>query len=131
MQEKVAKVGNENRYCFKLCKNNGIINKKCNQIQYDIGDNDFYWLNCDNKKIFFVIPEKILVDKRLVGNEKENKNTFFKITIKEVLHKSISWLQPYMFNYENIDKERLLTILKHPSSEKSEYIPKFLPTHQL
>jgi hypothetical protein len=111
LQEKVSKIGNENRCCFQLCKNNGIINKKPNQIQYDIGDNDFYWLNCDNKKYFFVIPEKILADKKLIGNEKENKNTFFKITIKETLHKNSSWLQPYMFDYENIDKERLLQIL--------------------
>jgi hypothetical protein len=35
-----------------------------------------------------------------------------KITIKEVLHKLSAWLQPYMFDYENIDKERLLTILQ-------------------
>jgi len=35
-----------------------------------------------------------------------------KITIKEVLHKMSNWLQPYMFDYENIDKERLLTILQ-------------------
>ena len=111
VQEKVAKMDNNNRCCFQLCKNNGIINKKPNQIQYDINDNDFYWLNCDNKKHFFVIPEKILADKKLIGNEKENKNTFFKITIKETLHKTSSWLQPYMFHYENIDKERLLQIL--------------------
>jgi hypothetical protein len=35
----------------------------------------------------------------------------FKITVKEVLYKLSDWLQPYMFNYENIDKERLLSIL--------------------
>jgi hypothetical protein len=112
VQEKVTKMDNNNRCCFQLCKNNGIINKKPNQIQYDINDNDFYWLNCDNKKHFFVIPEKILADKKLIGNEKENHNRkIFKITIKETLHKSVSWLQPYMFTYENIDKERLLHVL--------------------
>ena len=111
VQEKVSKVGNENRCCFQLCKNNGIVNKKQNQKQYDIGDNDFYWLNCDDKKYFFVIPEKILVDRKLVGNKKENKNTVFKITIKEKLNKNSSWIQPYIFDYENIDKDRLLQIL--------------------
>jgi hypothetical protein len=107
-QEKVTKV-TDGKCCFQLCKNNGTKNKKRNQIQYDIGDNDFYWLNCDNKKIFFVIPEKILFDKNIIGNNK--KKLFFKITIKEILHKNSSWLQPYLFNYENIDKERLLNIL--------------------
>jgi hypothetical protein len=110
IQEKVAKISEINKCIFSLCKNNGIINGKHNQIQYDIEDNDFYWLNCDNKKSFFVIPEKILIDKGLVGNN-DKKSIFFKITVKEVLHKTINWLQPYMFDYENIDKERLLSIL--------------------
>jgi hypothetical protein len=108
VQEKVTKM-NDNECRFQLCKNNGNKNKKHTQIQYDIGDNDFYWLNCDNKKIFFVIPEKILIDKDIIGN---NKNTLFlKITIKEILHTKSSWLQPYMFNYESIDKERLIKVL--------------------
>jgi hypothetical protein len=110
IQEKVTKMSKDNECLFQLCKNNGRKNGKQNQIQYDIGDNDFYWLNSDNKKTFFVIPEKILIDKGLIGNDK--KSMFLKITIKEVLHKMGVWLQPYMFDYENIDKERLLTILQ-------------------
>ena len=108
VQEKVTKM-NDNECRFQLCKNNGNKNKKRNQIQYNIGDNDFYWLNCDNKKIFFVIPEKILFDKNIIGNNKQN--SFLKITIKEILHTKSSWLQPYMFNYESIDKYRLLKVL--------------------
>jgi hypothetical protein len=111
IQEKVTKINEENKCTFQLCKNNGRKNKKQNQSQYDIGDNDFYWLNCDNKKIFFVIPEKILIDKGVVGNNNDKKITFFKIIIKDILNKQSSWLQPYMFDYENIDKERLLSIL--------------------
>jgi len=94
----------------QLCKNNGRKDGKQNHIQYDIGDNDFYWLNCDDKKTFFVIPEKVLINKEIVGNNNK-RSMFFKITIKELLHKRVSWLQPYMFNYENLDKERLLTTL--------------------
>ena len=81
------------------------------QIQYDIGDNDFYWLNCANQTYFFVIPEKILIERQIIGNQKEKNNTSFKCVVKETLHKNSSWLQPFMFNYENIDKERLLAIL--------------------
>jgi hypothetical protein len=107
IQEKVAKINNENRYIFYLHKNNGTNN----QIQYDIGDNDFYWLNCDDQKYFFVITEKILFDKGFIGNKNEKNNTCLKFVVKETLHKNSSWLQPYMFDYENIDKERLLHIL--------------------
>jgi hypothetical protein len=104
IQEKVTKVNKENRYLFCICKSNGVINKKINHIQYDIGDNDFYWLNCDNKKTFFVIPEKILIEKGFIGNK--NKKILFKIYIK-----NISWIKDYMFDYENIDKDLLLNIL--------------------
>ena len=111
IQEKVTKISDDNKCTFQLCKNNGRKNGKQNQKQYDTSDNDFYWLNCDNKKTFFVIPEKTLIDKGIIGNINGKTSTFFKITVKELLHKSVSWLQPYMFNYEQVDKERLLTIL--------------------
>jgi hypothetical protein len=111
IQEKVIKISENNNCIFQLCKNNGRINGKQNQTHYDIGNNDFYWLNCDNKKIFFVIPEKILINKGVIGNSTDKKSIFFKITVKEILHKNSSWLQPYMFDYENIDNERLLLIL--------------------
>jgi len=111
IQEKVSKINNEQRCSFNLCKNNRKTHK---YMQYDIGDNDFYWLNCDNKKTFFVLPEKVLIDKEIIGNKKETNNSIFlKITIKDILHPKNSWLQPYMFDYENIekDKERILQIL--------------------
>ena len=110
VQEKVAKISDkENRYIFFLCKNNGLSNK----IQYDIGDNDFYWLNCDNKKTFFVIPESILIKRGIIGNKIENNNKqTLKITVKKELHNKSSWLQIYMFDYENIDKDRLLYLFK-------------------
>jgi hypothetical protein len=39
---------------------------------------------------------------------------FFKFILKENLNKKSSWLQPYMFYYENIDKDRLLqTLIKN------------------
>jgi hypothetical protein len=76
IQEKVTKMSETNKCIFQLCKNNGKINGKRYQIQYNIGDNDFYWLNCDDKIIFFVIPEKILIDKGLIGNSID-KNLYF------------------------------------------------------
>ena len=117
LQEKVTSINNNNSTCiFQLCNNKGKINNKQNQVQYDIGDNDFYWLNCDNKKDFFVIPEKFLIDKGFIGNKIENINRqSFKITVKEKLHPKSNWLKPFMFNYEtineDINKNRLLDLL--------------------
>jgi hypothetical protein len=108
IQEKVTQLGNDNRYNFQLIKNNGIINNKRNQIQYDIGDNDFYWLNCANESFFFVIPEQVLIDKEIIGNK--NKKLLLKLVVKEQLHKNSEWLQPYLFQYDKLDKDRLFNI---------------------
>lgn len=114
VQEKVTCINN-NSCKFQLCKNNGTVNGKRNQIQYHIGDNDFYWLNCENKEHFFVIPEKILIEKGLIGNKEENKNKqIFKIAVKDDLHYKSDWLKPYIFNYKTINdeenKNRLLSL---------------------
>jgi len=113
IQEKVTKLCEDNRYKFCISKNHGKTNGKQHHIQYDIGDNDFYWLNCDNKKTFFVIPENILINKGIIGNNVGKKSLIFKITVKETLHKNICWLQPYMFDYEFVDKERLVNVLSN------------------
>jgi len=116
IQDKIAKLcEKQNRYIFQLCKNKGTIEGKRNQCQYDINDNDFYWLNCDNKQHFFVIPENVLIEKGYIGNKEENKNKLFlKITIKDELH--YTWLTPFIFNYTSINetpnKTRLLNLLK-------------------
>lgn len=108
IQEKITIKNNKNIYNFTLYKNNGKKNKK----KYDINDNDFYWLNCDNKKFFFVIPEKILIEKKIIGTN--DNNYFLNIKIDKNFKNKYSWLYPYMFNYETINninnKKRLLTL---------------------
>lgn len=107
----------KNRCVFCLCKNKGKLESKRNQVQYDINDNKFYWLNCDNKQHFFVIPEKVLIEKGFIANKEKNKNNIFlKITIKDELHCKHQWLIPFIFNYTSINetpnKTRLLNLLK-------------------
>ena len=110
IQEKVTCINNETKMVmFQLSKNNGANKGKKKICQYDVGDNDFYWLNVDNKKTFFVFPEQLLIDRGIVGSSK--KNTFFKVTLKEKIHKISEWVIPYMFDYENVDRERLLDLL--------------------
>lgn len=116
VQEKVGglrKDGRNNTYIFGLTKCNGKLNKKINRIQYDIGDNDFYWLNCDNKRDFFVIPESVLLERGIIGNTNTTKRA---INSSKIFHINFNcvklWLKPYQFDYENVDKDRLLLILK-------------------
>jgi len=110
IQEKVitSRTDNMNLYLFNIVKNNSnkLINKS--HCQYSIGDNDFYWINCIDKVIFFVIPEQILMNKGYVGNQ-EGPIKFslnpYKLTEKT------NWIEPYMFNYNTINEEENKTRL--------------------
>lgn len=107
IQEKVSQINSEHLYHFCIYKNNGSTK---NYIQYAIGDNDFYWLNCADKKVFFVIPEKIFIDKGIIGNDDANYKTQLKIKMPISINKKCEWLIPYMFDYHNIEKQRLLNL---------------------
>jgi hypothetical protein len=103
-QEKVGFIckNNPNSFGFSISKNNG---RKFN-CSYKIGDNDFYWLHCKNTSRFYVIPESIFIEKGFIGD-----------TCKQHLYisptnKNTKWTNDYLFNYDNIDKEKLLQILQ-------------------
>jgi len=108
IQEKVYKMNKDTRkYSFGIYKNNGIVDKKRSFCQYDIGDNDFYWLNCEDKKNFFIIPEKVLIDRKLIGDKTKKGRITFKFTLDGKLYKK-SWLNYYIFYYNKIDQKKLL-----------------------
>lgn len=59
IQEKVGGFNETSKYYyFSLSKCNGKHNKK---IPYEIEDNDFYWFNCKDSSIFYIIPESTLI----------------------------------------------------------------------
>jgi len=98
---------NINTYHFTFSKMKGRIEGKKIRQTYEIGDCDFYWLNCKNSSNFYVIPENILIENGILGSldgkiksltiSKTNKKTF--------------WTNDYLFNYENLDKDKLCKIL--------------------
>jgi hypothetical protein len=118
IQEKVSKpiVDRKNTYSFTLRKHDGMIGGKRSHRQYDIDDNDFYWLNFDNKKTFFVIPENVLVEKGIVGNKIGSNSQYLRFSYNDKFISKNSWLQPYMFDYETIhdelNKNRLCNLLR-------------------
>ena len=112
VQEKLGLVAhNKKGTSFTLNKNykreNGISYHK----NYDIGDNDFYWLHCPDKKYFFVFPEKVLVDREYIGMERQ-KGIYLNPENDEYY-----WYYDYMFDYENIDKDRLIALLDYKNEE--------------
>jgi len=106
VQEKVGGLRKDRNYFnFCLFKNNGKIDNKKGFTQYKLGDNDIYWLNCEGKKYFYVIPEKILIDYNYIGNDKKRALLCNPLKIG-------AWYNEYLFDYENIDKERLLKLIE-------------------
>jgi hypothetical protein len=118
IQEKVCQciINRKNTYCFNLNKRNGLIEGKRTERQYDINDNDFYWLNFDNKKTFFVIPENVLVEKGIIGNKLGSNKKKLTIIYNDRFTSKNVWLQRYTFDYETIheelNKNRLLNVLQ-------------------
>jgi hypothetical protein len=111
VQEKVAGLlkNSTNTYVFHLCKNNGSkIHNKRTLVSYEKGDNDIYWLNCSDKINFYVIPEDILLKKGKIREKNEKTNDSKKTIILSTDKKN--WLEPYKFDYDNIDKERLMKL---------------------
>jgi hypothetical protein len=122
IQEKVGFIckDNDESFGFSLSKSNGRSKKddqnntdtdkpikkgKKYNCSYKIGDNDFYWLHCKNTSIFYVIPESILIEKGYVG-DKCKQHLYISPT-----NMNTKWVKEYLFNYDNLDKQRLLQLL--------------------
>lgn len=95
---------NENSYMFILAKYKCRVDGKSKIQCYDKGDNDLYWLNCKNGN-FYVIPEEELNCNGYIG-EKGKVKLYVSPT-----NKNTERCNKYLFNYENIEKDRLLMIL--------------------
>lgn len=106
VQEKVGSVvhGNCNCYAFSLVKYKCRIDGRCKTHCYEEGDNDLYWLHCKNGK-FYVIPEHELIVHGHIG--KTGKTMLY----VSPTNKNTEWCNTYLFDYDNIDKERLLKII--------------------
>jgi hypothetical protein len=111
IQEKIGtKCKNKNGVVFTLHKNNGRCDGKKNFISYTFGNNDYYWLHFPDKLLFFIIPEKALLDNGYLLND-TNK------TAKKTLYVGLNNIQKnifykYLYNYNiNEDLIKVLDLL--------------------
>lgn len=106
VQEKVGTIthDNDNSYAFNLTKHKCRVDGKCVKQCYEQGDNDLYWLHCKNEQ-FYVIPENELIDHGHIG-----KDGKLKLYVSPT-NKKTEWCNKYLFDYDNVDKERLLKII--------------------
>jgi hypothetical protein len=104
VQEKVGSIvhNNANSFSFNLIKYECRVEGKCVNQSYQEGDNELYWLNCKNGK-FYVIPEKELIDNGYIGKK-------HKLYVSAT-NTNTEWCNKYLFDYDNVDKERLLQLI--------------------
>ena len=107
VQEKVGTIckNNLNSYCFNLSKYHCRVDGKCKNRCYEDGDNDLYWLNCKNGK-FYVIPEEALLANGHIGKDCKKDKLYVSAT-----NQNTEWCDEYLFDYNNVDKGRLLQIV--------------------
>ena len=108
VQEKVcSQRKNGNGTIFQLNKCNGVRQ----YISYQKSDNDFYWLNLNNKQHFYIIPEYELLGRNYINIDKSSSIT---LTPNSKKGNNI-WTNEYLFDYTNItelDIQKLKTIFR-------------------
>jgi len=105
VQEKTNSSSKPYLYSFTLKKRNGFANKIRKYINYELHDNDFYWLNLYKTDIFFVIPSIILFEHRYLQINEDSKNRKSNLIITSNNKKA--WYNQYRFNYKDIDQTKL------------------------
>lgn len=84
---------------------------------YNCYDNDVYWLHVPETSLFFLIPEYELYKRDVLSLfEKEGKKIICLHTDYKDRYDH-SWSYMYMFDYDNIDKEKFLNVLNQDYTE--------------
>ena len=112
VQEKTfnIKEGRVNSYMFNLTHG------KKSALSYDIGDNEFYWLNLAGTKIFYVIPEELLKKENKI---RDNISLHIKDMPRDNYHDE--WTYKFRFSYDTInqpeERARLLKMFEDKELE--------------
>lgn len=110
VQEKVGS-SIKNSFCFSLWKNNGVVDKTHKYQYYQLKDCDFYWLNFPDKKYFYVIPANILLKNGYISEDYKPGHPHLYICLTNIENQKNDY-SDFLFNYENIDVNRLEILLK-------------------
>ena len=102
IQEKKAFMKSQRNYMMvMLSKNKGGINN----IPYDKGDNDFYWVNLPDYEIFYIIPEKNLIDKQIISTETKKGKRYLSFAV------SNKWVDNYRYSYDEYNINEIVNFL--------------------
>ncbi len=97
VQEKVGGISSSN-----LCRTSGNNTK----YPYKEGENDFYWIHMQCKRLFLLFPENVLITDGYIETENQNGRKAICYNIKNISEIDHKW-NKYLFDYENLEEERL------------------------
>jgi hypothetical protein len=125
-QEKVATIRKDRKSCVVgFYKYDTIIlinNKKKRKNQlYVLGDNDFYWFWIKNSTLFYIIPELILYENKLISREYKSGRIYMSLYTNK-----IDKYENYKFYFDNLDKDKLLKLLEPKNVKSNVYIIKII-----
>jgi len=78
---------------------------------YKKGENDLYWFHVRDTTTFYVVPEIVLYNHKYIFDTEVVKIKILNIG------KNQEWLSSYKFDYQNIDRPRLLQLLQLPTEQ--------------
>jgi hypothetical protein len=104
IQEKIAKKDHQ-QYNLDIHKSRGTNIK----ISYEKSDNDFYWIHLEDWRLFYVIPEQVLIDNNIITDGDNIGTTHLGLYPKlyNVVPKKNQWSEEYVFDYQNLDIDKL------------------------
>lgn len=106
IQEKVCgKINDRNAYNVSLYRR---INKNTFKA-YKKGMNNFYWFHIDETDIFYIIPEKILIENNKIEDDIIIKN---KPIFNIYINKNNMWYSKYKYTYTDLDINMIYNLFK-------------------
>ncbi len=111
VQEKVARIC-YNRLIVSMYRSGA----KCS---YKTGDNSLYWIHFPCKNYFLLFPENILIKDGYISTETQKRTPDISVDI-HAIHDMHHKYNEYLFDYNNIDEEKLLKITENILKEMEE-----------
>lgn len=108
IQEKVASyVKRRKSYFCQLTRNS----RSKGYRKYQQGDNDFYWIQIPDSKIFYIFPETALIEQGKISTNSKAENNKYGLFLSPDYP---NWMKKYEYNYDNIDIDAMQRLFAHP-----------------
>jgi hypothetical protein len=106
VQEKSTANFKNTRLSFKICRVSGKKKPYC----YVYDDADLYWFHFPDKRHFVILPRDKMLQHNLIGRAKTD-DCMKNLCLNTKTCFNSHWISEYIFDYENLDVDKLNTVL--------------------